>query len=571
MDALPSTDRQALLRLLRSKRSCTGDEIIAASLRRLGITHVYGVGGVPIDGALAACAKTGLRVIGARHQQGAVLMSLAHNYVSGCLRSAVIVSAGPAVANCATGILYGQQNRWPLLVLGGRRALSIRGGFQELDGERLLAPIAKWTSLVAKAGDLSAILEQAAWTASSGPPGPVYIDVAEEAISGRAEYSEQGLAQPLSPPSNVTGIAGHAADPSSVGEAVSLLAQARRPAMLLGKGARWSQPTRALRRLADEFEVPFAASPMGRGLLADDHPLCFSAIRGRMLTEADLVLVVGTRLDWTFRHGTEISPQARIVHIDSDPIEAADVLARGVSLQGNATAVLQQLLAGLDAERAAGRYLQSDREWLDGLRARIEELDIGVAPPKELGLLPMSPFEWLAELRIVLPEDAITVLDGNIVMTAAQRMLPVRRPASRLTPGTNGCMGIGIPFAIGAKLARPEIPVVAIVGDFAFGLSTIELETAVRHQVPVVVVVANNAGPGGATRQRSFFADHLARVLQFGTAIRHDLTMASFGGRGVRVERPGELGAAAANAIASGVPVCIDVMTNEETALSAAV
>lgn len=132
----------------------------------------------------------------------------------------------------------------------------------------------------------------------------------------------------------------------------------------------------------------------------------------------------------------------------------------------------------------------------------------------------MSSFEWLAELRAVLPEDAITVLDGNIVMTAAPRMLLVRRPASRLTPGTNGCMGIGIPFAVGAKLARPEIPVVAIVGDFAFGLSAIELETAVRHHVPVVVVVANNAGAGGATRQRSFFAaDHPERVLQFGTAI----------------------------------------------------
>ena len=202
----------------------------------------------------------------------------------------------------------------------------------------------------------------------------------------------------------------------------------------------------------------------------------------------------------------------------------------------------------------------------------MDALDLGAAPAQELGLLPMSPFEWLAELRVVLPEDAITVLDGNVVMTAAQRMLPVRRPASRLTPGTNGCMGIGIPFAIGAKLARPDLPVVAIVGDFGFGLSVIELETAIRHQVPVVVVVSNNAGPGGATGQRKFFAaDHPERVLRFGAAIRHDLTMASFGGRGVRVERPGEIGPALDHAIACGVPVCIDVVSNEDTALSAAI
>ena len=323
MDALQGTERQALLRLLRSKRRCTGDEIIAASLRRLGITHVYGVSGAPIYGTLASCAQIGLRVIGARHQQGAVLMSLAHNYVSGGLRSAVIVSAGPAVTNCTTGVLIGRQNRWPLLVIGGRRALSVPGGFQEFDGAHLLAPIAKWTALAATTGALSAILEQAAWTAISGPPGPVYIDVAEEAISGQAECSEQGIAGPLPPPS-FAGIAGRAvADPRGVDEAVSLLTQARRPVMLLGKGARWCEPSRALLRLADEFEVPFATSPMGRGLLADDHPLCFSGVRGRMLAEADLVFVVGTRLDWTFRHGTEISPQARVVQIDTDSIEAA--------------------------------------------------------------------------------------------------------------------------------------------------------------------------------------------------------------------------------------------------------
>jgi thiamine pyrophosphate-dependent acetolactate synthase large subunit-like protein len=171
-----------------------------------------------------------------------------------------------------------------------------------------------------------------------------------------------------------------------------------------------------------------------------------------------------------------------------------------------------------------------------------------------------------------LPTDAITVLDGNTILTAAQRMLPVRMPVTRLGPGTNGCMGVGIPFAIGAKLARPQQPVVAIVGDFGFGLSAFELETAVRHRVPAVFVVANNAGAGGATRQRQFFAPHFTeRVSRYGAGVRHDLTMKSVGGRACSIDRPGQIAAAIEEAIACGQPTCIDVLTNENTAVTAAI
>jgi 2-hydroxyacyl-CoA lyase 1 len=354
-------------------------------------------------------------------------------------------------------------------------------------------------------------------------------------------------------------------------EAAALLADARRPAMLIGKGARWSVPAATLRRLAEDFQIPFASSPMGCGLLPDDHPHCFSPTRARMLAEADVVLVVGARLNWTFRFGSEISPQARIVRVDIDPAEAAGVLDRGSSLCGDAGAVLAQLVHALD-ERFAGRRAGRDRQWLAALAARRDALAVSLVPEAERGLVPMSPYEWLAELAANLPADTITVLDGNTILTAAQRMLPVRKPVSRLGPGTNGCMGVGIPFAIGAKLARPDRPVVAVLGDFGFGLSAFELETAVRHGVPAVFVVANNAGAGGAVRQSRFFPpDFRERVSRYGAEVRHDVTMRSFGGRAHRVERPGELTPAVKEAIACGKPTCIDVMTNEHTAVAAAI
>jgi 2-hydroxyacyl-CoA lyase 1 len=247
------------------------------------------------------------------------------------------------------------------------------------------------------------------------------------------------------------------------------------------------------------------------------------------------------------------------------------VLGRGVSLQGDAGAVLKQLLDALD-ERVAEGNAARDRDWLASLAGLRDAIAVGTVPPPERGLVPMSPYEWLDELASALPDDAITVLDGNTVLTAAQRMLPVRKPASRLGPGTNGCMGVGIPFAIGAKLARPRQPVVAIVGDFGFGLSAFELETAVRHGVPAVFVVANNAGAGGALRQEQFFApDFSERVSRYGAGVRHDLTMKSLGGSACRIERPGQIAAAIKEAIACGQPTCIDVITNEQTAATAAI
>lgn len=182
---------------------------------------------------------------------------------------------------------------------------------------------------------------------------------------------------------------------------------------------------------------------------------------------------------------------------------------------------------------------------------------------------PMSPYQWLGEVREVLPASAITVLDGNVVMAAAQRMLPVRAPLGRVTAASNGCMGTGIPFAIGAKLACPERPVVAVCGDFGFGLSAIELETAVRHKVPITAIVANNGGPGGSTRQSEFFAAVSDEpVARYTDGIRHDLIARALGAQGVRVQGPGELGPALRSALAAASTTCIDVVTNDDVPLS---
>ena len=560
------SDRAALLRRLRTKSGRPGHRIVADTLRELGITHVYAVRGTPIDNVLGSCARVGLRVIGARHQQSAVLMSLAHNYVAGGLRAACVVSAASAVTNSATGLMYGLDNRWPALVIGGRRSWTRRGGFQAFDGARFVAPIVKHAASVDATHLLADALREAAAAAMSGAPGPAYVDVHEAALAGMAPSPAPA---PAPSPATVAHApraeAGDAAT-TRLDAAAALIGASRRRALVIGKGARWSSPSPLLRRLVDDHAFAFAASPMGRGLLPDDDPRCASTVRAALLGHADVVVVVGARFDWTWRYGCEIGAGARIVHIDIDAAEAQDVLGRGIGLQGDAAAVLQGLVDRLD--RDAPHAIGPDRDWLAELQALRDARRHDAVPESERGQTPMSPYEWLGELRDALPDPAVTILDGNIVMSAASRLLPVRHPVHRMTPGSGGLMGVGIPFAIGAAVARPDRPVVAIVGDFATGLSGFEFETAVRHHAPIVVVVANNAGPGGATAQsRHFPPEHGERSCRFHPEVRHDLMMASLGGRGWRVEAPGQLGPALTEALACGGPACIDVLTNERTAL----
>jgi 2-hydroxyacyl-CoA lyase 1 len=313
-DGAAEVARRRLLERMWRRDSVAGHDLVARSLARCGVTHVYGVPGRPIDATLAACLRAGIRVIGARHQQGAALMSIAHNYVAGGLRSAVIVSAGPAVANTATGVLVAHDNRWPLLVIGGRRGTDTggAGAFQGFDGAGFLAPITKSATMAADTEGLADRLVEACVATMNGAPGPVYVDVAEEALSGRTRRLPASMlaSAPIAP-----GSPAGEADRVAIREAAHALAASRRPVLLIGKGLRWSADWGWLRHLVERHVVPFAAAPMARGFLPDDHPMCVNDVRGQALAEADLVMMVGARFNWTFHYGIEIAPTARIIRM----------------------------------------------------------------------------------------------------------------------------------------------------------------------------------------------------------------------------------------------------------------
>jgi len=540
-----------LRRLGRSARS--GHEVLAEQLAALGISHVYTITGVPIDRALACCAERGIRVVGARDQRGAALAALGQNYQAGRLAAAVIVSAGPAVTNTATAIHSAAANCWPLLVIGGCAANNLRGmgEFQELDGAGLFASLCRFSARVPAVAELPAMIARAVAAATQGRPGPAYVDIPADVLAAQPDEALAPVALPAYAPPR--------AEREALRQAAALLRAARRPLLVVGKGLRWSEPFAELRALTDAIGLPFVCSPMGRGFLPDDHPLCLDALHADALAQADVVLLLGARLDWTFRFGAELAPDVRLVQIDIEPTEIGRNVAATVGIVADLGEALRAVLAELDGFRVGADV----DAWIAQLQrrrdARKRALAAAAAGPES----PLSPHALCAELAQVLPADAVCVLDGATILAAAQQLLPARTPLSRYTPGSNGCLGSGIPFAIGARLQSPQRLVVAVCGDLAAGFSLMEIETAVRYQLPLIVVIANNGGPFGLDKQRRYHArPHADPVAAFQSAIRYEQICSALGGHGEFVDGPGQFADAWRRARASGKPTCINVIVD---------
>ena len=308
--SLPQEKRARLASRL-TRQLVDGHTLVAQGLNQLGITHVYCVSGTPIRETFAKCGELGIRLIGVRHQQAGVMMAVAQNYITGRLSAVSILSAGPAVTNAATGILIARDNCWPVIVLGGRRPLSMKGmgSFQELDAVPMYESITKWSATVEATSSIPAFLERAFKVAISGRPGPVYLDLPEDVLSGLAIRSDVVVPSCESPP---------APDTRAIIRAADILLSAKRPAIVIGKGVRWSEPYQELARLVNDYGLPFITSAMGRGYLPDDHPLCCNDARSLLISKADTVLFLGARLDWSFRFGSEFASDVKLIQVDID-------------------------------------------------------------------------------------------------------------------------------------------------------------------------------------------------------------------------------------------------------------
>ncbi len=517
-----------------------------------GVTHIYAVSGIPVQELLAAAVGAGIRVIGTRHQQAAVLMAIAHNYTVGRLNAVVVVSAGPAVTNVATGLLVARDNAWPVIVLGGYRTGDTGGqqGFQQLDATELYKSITKWTRYIDNTDDISCLINKAFDVAVTGRPGPVYLDVPECVL--RMLYTCGSVEPTVSQRDKVI------INQGEINQVAALLRNARQPAFILGRGTRWGLIPDDLSGLLEQQHIAFISSPMGRGILSDEHPLCFNRAKHQLQATADVVVVLGARLNWTFRFGSQINPNAKVIQVDTDPEEVVKnkkVCLGIVADAGDFTTGLKAALNG----RPEQKLLTVRGLWHKTLEAAGERHRVMVEERCVSNRLPMSSYRLMEELRESLPANTILVADGNISMMAVQNVIPGQTPFSRFTAGTNGCMGVGIPFGIGAGLGDPSRPVVVISGDMAFGISGMELETAIRCAVKLIVVIVNNEGLSGGRKQRELYPEGHERVTMFGPGIRYEKIAEAFGAHGEYVEYPGQLRPAMERALKSDKLTCINV------------
>ena len=538
-----------------------GSALVARAIQREGIETLFGLPGGPIQDIMGFAPHYGVRPIGVRHEQAAAFAATAYGFVKNQVGVAVL-AAGPAVSNGVTGAHVAYDNCLPLVILGGSGAQKGRytGTFQETENVPMYKGITKMAVQVDSTARIPEYMAMAFRKARTGRPGPVYIDLPSDVLQNAVEEEE------VSWPTDYYVDAPPQGNPGQVKRAADLLINAERPMMIVGKGIRWSEPTTELRQLVETLGMPYVTSPMGRGFIPDDHPMNFAAARSAIMGNADVVLIVGSRLNWMFGFGRQFLPDTKIIHIDIEAEEIGLNRAVDVGIVGDAKSVLQQILAEVEGRTEGLAEKAEEGPWLTALRDREDKNAKNIESLLTSDAKPIITHRLLKEVSEVFPRDTIYTVDGQTTLAIGRQVLQSYTPASRLNSGSNGCMGVGVPFAVGAKLARPDVPVVSVNGDCAFGFNAMEMETAVRYQLPIVFIINNNSGiVGGSLEARMGLPEgYEERVATYVPDIRYDKILEAFGGHTEHVTEPGEIHAAlqrAFQATREGKVACVNVIS----------
>ena len=538
-----------------------GSSLVAQSIQREGIETLFGLAGGPIQDIMGFAPHFGIRPIGVRHEQAATFSAAAYGYVKNQVGVAVL-AAGPAVTNGMTGAHVAYDNCLPLVILGGSGPQKGRytGTFQETENVPMFKGITKMSVQVDSTARIPEYMAMAFRKARTGRPGPVYLDLPSDVVQNGVD--EESVRWPT----NYYADAPPLGNPGQVKRAAELLLNSERPIMIVGKGVRWSEPTAELRQLVELVGMPYIASPMGRGFIPDDHPLNFGAARSGLMGNADVVMVVGSRLNWMFGFGRQFPADAKVIHIDIEPEEIGFNRGVEVGIVGDAKAVLQQLLAELEGKTAGMAERADEGPWLTSLRDRVERNEQAIGAFLTSDDKPIRTHRLLHEVSQVFPRETIYTVDGQTTLATGRQVLQSYTPASRLNSGSNGCMGVGVPFAIGAALARPDVPVVSVNGDSAFGFNAMEMETAVRYQLPIVFIINNNSGiVGGNLESRMGLPEgYEERVATYTPDIRYDRILEAFGGHSENVTEPDQIRPAmdrAFQATREGKVACVNVIS----------
>jgi 2-hydroxyacyl-CoA lyase 1 len=527
-----------------------GATLIARSLRQQGVEHMFGIVGFPVVPIAFAAQREGIHYIGFRNEQSASYAAGAVGYLTGRPAACLCVS-GPGMIHGIAGASNAWSNAWPMLLLGGANDSfqNGRGAFQEAPQLEAARPFVKYSARPDRLERLPFFVEQAVRTSLYGRPGASYLDLPNDIIVGRMQ-EDGGDWQPrcADPPRPQ-------ADPGDVQRALDVLRGAERPLVIVGKGAAHARAESEVRAFIETTQIPFLPSPMGKGVVPDDHRLSVASARSEALRNADAVLLLGARLNWILHFGLppRFRDDVKIIQLDICPEEIGTNVPAEVGLVGDARAIVGQLNAALEADPwshpAGTAWRQELAEAGNANRAAVEAMENDRS-------VPLGYYRVLAEIRDQSPRDAMLVCEGSNTMDISRTVLPNYDARERLDAGSFGTMGVGLGFAIAAAAVHPDRKVVCIEGDSAFGFSGMEVETACRYGMNITFVIVNNNGIGGGLPDYD-----RARVppMVYTPEARYEKMIEGFGGKGYFATTPDELSSALKDALAQKTPTIVNV------------
>lgn len=528
-----------------------GGYLASEVLRAHGVDTVYTLSGGHIFPFYDGCVRSGIRLIDVRHEQSATFAAEAHAKLTRG-PGVSIVTAGPGVTNSVSAITTAYMNGAPAIVLGGRAGQRGwgRGSLQELDHIPIVSSITKDAWTVTDPGACATDLDRGIRTALTPHRGPVFLDYPIDVVFRPGEAEIPG---PIERP------VGAEPDPADVGRVAELLAAAERPVIVAGTDIWFEEAWEPLRHLAETARVPVVLNGMGRGCIPADHELAFARARSAAFKEADLVIVVGTPLD--FRVGFGRFGEAGVVHVQDAP----EKLSRHAELAASLAGALRPSLDGIrEGVEAAQR--RPDREpWITRLRDEERARREAERDELESDAYPIHPARIYGALRRKLDRDAIIIGDGGDFVSYAGKLIDSYVPGAWLDPGPYGCLGTGVGYAMAARAVHPDRQVVLLLGDGAMGFAGLELDTLVRHGLPVVGIVGNN-GIWGLEKHpmRNIYGYDVAADLSQDT--RYDEVMRAVGGGGETVEKASELDGALDRAFKADGPYLLNVLTDPAVA-----
>src|SRR6476660_1100350 len=466
----------------------TGSEIIARGLQKEGIKDLFYIMGGPMLLAEATCIKEGIRMIDVRHEQAAAFMCQAYSRLKQ-EPSVCMAASGPGVTNLITGMANALIDCCPVVALGGSSPLSQFGRqvFQEIDQVKALEGCVKYADRVHNLKRLPQQINFAFQKALNGKPGPVYLDFPGDVLymtADEAQVDWSYMGRPI-----IT--ARPYAEPKALNALVDAINKARQPIIVSGSGVLWSHAWDEMKAFVEKAGIPFYTTPQGRGVVPDDHPYSYLTMRNDAFREADLIIILGTRTNYVIGHALppRFRAEAKIARIDIDPEEMGRS-ARNVDIPvlGDCKSVLEQLIDALGsntADKFAGwRQKLADGEAQKRMRA-------GGNYPTDGDIHPLRLCE---EIKNFMQREAILSVDGQEILNFGRQSIQTFVPGHRLNSGPFGTMGVGLPFAVGAKAAKPDAQVICLHGDGSFGQNAMELDTAVRHKLPLLCIISLNGG-----------------------------------------------------------------------------